>query len=134
LKQELSLYRIFIETRFSSAHSIQRYDGPCGKLHGHTWKVRVEVTSQKTNELGLSIDFKDLKRISDSVVGRLDHQHINEIDPFQKENPTAENIARYLFREIMKKLSEDVRLYAVTVWESESTGVTYSENSYAENQ
>jgi 6-pyruvoyltetrahydropterin/6-carboxytetrahydropterin synthase len=128
------LYHIFIETRFSSAHSIQRYDGPCGKLHGHTWKVRVEVTSQKTNELGLSIDFKDLKRISDSVVGRLDHQHINEIDPFQKENPTAENIARYLYREIMKKLSEDVRLYAVTVWESESAGVTYSEDSYAENQ
>ena len=128
------MYRIFIETRFSSAHSIQRYDGPCGKLHGHTWKVRVEVTSKKTNELGLSIDFKDLKRISDSVVGRLDHQHINEIDPFQKENPTAENIARYIYRQVKKKLPEDVRLSEVSVWESESTGVTYFDDSHAESQ
>ena len=128
------MYHIFIETRFSSAHSIQHYDGPCGKLHGHTWKVRVEVTSQKINELGLSIDFKDLKQISDSVVGRLDHQHINEIDPFQKENPTAENIARYIYQEIKTKLPEDVRLSAVTIWESESTGATYSEDTYAESQ
>jgi 6-pyruvoyltetrahydropterin/6-carboxytetrahydropterin synthase len=130
----LFLYRIFVETRFSSAHSIQHYDGPCGELHGHTWKVRVEVLSEKTNRLGLSIDFKDLKKISESVVNRLDHQHINRIEPFDQENPTAENIARYLYRQIGKKLPDDVRLSAVTVWESESTGVTYSEDTHVESQ
>jgi 6-pyruvoyltetrahydropterin/6-carboxytetrahydropterin synthase len=128
------LYRIFVETRFSSAHSIQRYDGPCGELHGHTWKVQVEVLSAQTNELGLSIDFKDLKEISKSVVKRLDHQHINTIEPFKKENPTAENIARYIYRQIEKKLPADVRISKVTVWESESTGVTYTENTHAEGK
>jgi 6-pyruvoyltetrahydropterin/6-carboxytetrahydropterin synthase len=123
-----------VETRFSSAHSIQHYDGPCGELHGHTWKVRVEVLSEKTNQLGLSIDFKDLKKISESVVNRLDHRYINQIKPFDRENPTAENIARYIYQQIEKKLPDGVRLSAVTVWESEATGVTYFEDTHAENQ
>ena len=128
------MYRIFVEIRFSSAHSIQHYNGPCGELHGHTWKVKVEVLSEKTNELGLSIDFKDLKKISESVVSRLDHQYINKIKPFQNENPTAENIAKYIYQQIKKKLPDNVRMSTVTVWESESTGVTYTEDTHAESQ
>ena len=128
------MYHIFIETRFSAAHSIQKYKGPCGDLHGHTWKVRVEVKTDRTNELGISIDFKDLKQITESVVKRLDHQHINKISPFNHMNPTAENIAKYIYHEIKGSLPESIHMASVIVWESDFTGVTYSETSFVEGQ
>jgi len=125
------VYTIFIETRFSAAHSIQQYKGPCSELHGHTWKVRIQVRTETTNRLGICMDFKDLKKISEQVVHRLDHRHINTIPPFDKINPTAENLSRYIYDEIKKKLPDNVMIHRVTVWESDSTGVSYSEDSHS---
>ena len=122
------MYRILVENSFSAAHFIQKYKGPCGDLHGHTWKVQVEVKTTETNKLGISIDFKDLKAITESVIKKLDHQHINQISPFDKQNPTAENLSKYIYFEIEKKLPGSIKMSGVTVWESDSTGVLYSES------
>ena len=121
------MFRTFIETRFSAAHRLVGYDGQCGRVHGHTWKVRVEVETNLIDDIGISIDFKELKRLTETVIDRLDHQDINTIPPFDKQNPTAEHLARYVYREVEKDLPEGIRITEVTVWESENHAVTYFE-------
>jgi 6-pyruvoyltetrahydropterin/6-carboxytetrahydropterin synthase len=122
-----TLYRTFVETHFTAAHQLHGYPGHCGRLHGHTWKVRVEVETGRVDALGLSIDFKELMRIVHVPIDRLDHYHINEIPPFDRQNPTAENLSKYIFQEVKKNLPEGVSVHEVTVWESEKYGVTYFE-------
>ncbi|MFH1941351.1 MAG: 6-carboxytetrahydropterin synthase QueD [bacterium] len=121
------MYKIFIETHFAASHQLHGYDGPCRALHGHTWKVRVQVTTNRINEIGISFDFKELKTLTESVICRLDHKHINEIPPFDKENPTAENLSRFIFQELKKKLPDHARMSHVTIWESDNYAVSYSE-------
>lgn len=121
------MYRIFIETHFAASHQLHGYQGLCKDLHGHTWKVRVEVETDKTNEIGISFDFKELKSVTESVIQKLDHVHINEVPPFDKENPTAENLARYIFGEVKKHLPSHVLMNQVVVWESANYAVSYSE-------
>jgi 6-pyruvoyltetrahydropterin/6-carboxytetrahydropterin synthase len=122
------LYKTIVKTHFTSAHQLHGYPGHCGRLHGHTWKVRVEVASERVDAIGISIDFKELKRIVNIPLSRLDHYHINEIPPFDKMNPTAENLAMVIHREVKANLPPGVLILGVTVWESENYGVTYSES------
>jgi 6-pyruvoyltetrahydropterin/6-carboxytetrahydropterin synthase len=122
-----ALYRTFVETHFTAAHQLLGYPGHCGRLHGHTWKVRAEVSTDRVDALGLSIDFRDLMQIVHIPLDKLDHFHINEIPPFDKENPTAENLARFIYFEMKNSLPAGVSICHVTVWESEKYGVSYSE-------
>lgn len=121
------MYKIFIETHFAASHQLHGYQGPCKALHGHTWKVRVEIETDKINKIGISFDFKELKAITESVIKRLDHRHINDIAPFDKKNPTAENLSQYIHEEVKKNLPIHVRISQVVVWESASYAVSYSE-------
>jgi len=121
------MYKTFIETTFAAAHQLRNYKGSCGQLHGHTWKVRVETEADRLDKTGMTIDFKDLKTETDSVISEFDHHYINQVAPFDRENPTAENLARYIYRKIEKILPENVKISEVTVWESDSYGVKYSE-------
>ena len=125
--KEKPVYKTFVETSFSAAHQLKGYKGLCGELHGHTWTVRVEVETDKLDKIGMTIDFKDLKKKVDSVVREFDHRCINQRKPFITENPTAENLARYIYRKMGKILSEDIKILEVTVLESADYGVKYSE-------
>ena len=122
------MYKIYIETHFDAAHQLIGYQGECGKLHGHRWKISVEVETDQVNDIGICMDFKDLKAYTDEVINLFDHQHINEIPPFDQLNPTAENLAKFIFDEVNKKLPDDVKMKEVTVWESEKYAVTYYES------
>ena len=83
------MYKIFVETHFAASHQLHGYQGACKALHGHTWKIRVEVKTSQVDEIGISVDFKELKSDIRSIIDRLDHHHINEIPPFDKMNHTA---------------------------------------------
>ena len=121
------MYKIFVETHFAASHQLHGYQGACKALHGHTWKIRVEVKTDRVDEIGISVDFKELKSDIRSVIDRLDHHHINEIPPFDKINPTAENLSRHIYEEIQKTLPSHVRMSKVTVWESSNYAISYSE-------
>jgi len=125
--KEKSVYKTFVETSFSAAHQLRGYEGSCGELHGHTWKVRVEVQTDCLDKIGMTIDFKDLKTKADSVVGRFDHRCLNQISPFDKKNPTAENLAKYFYNNMEGLLPDNVKILEVIVWESVNYGVKYSE-------
>ncbi len=121
------MYELGVERTFSAAHQLRGYKGKCESLHGHTYKVEVVVTATELNDIGLAIDFKDLKRIIDDMLETYDHHLINEIPPFDKINPSAENIARVFYETISEQLPDHAGLKAVKVWESENSWATYSE-------
>nr|VFK24578.1 MAG: 6-pyruvoyltetrahydropterin/6-carboxytetrahydropterin synthase [Candidatus Kentron sp. LPFa] len=124
-----STYILKVITDFAAAHSLRGYPGACRQLHGHNWKVEVEATTKSLDELGMGIDFQVIKKCVQSVTHELDHRYLNEIPPFDKENPTAENIAAYLFQGISRALNDkQVQISAVTLWETERACVRYQED------
>lgn len=117
-----------VETHFSAAHQLRKYRGRCEKMHGHNWRVQVTVSSENLNDIGLAIDFHELKDITEEVLRSLDHSLLNEVFPFTELNPSSENIAKWIFDSLRKKVSDkNVSLSSVTVWESDSSSATYFE-------
>lgn len=122
------MFDLLIKTSFSSAHALREYDGDCARVHGHNWHVHVTVTGEELNELGILIDFKVLKKTTNEIIDKLDHRMINEIEPFTTINPTAENIAKYLYEEIGSKLNDNnVKVKKITIFETEKASATYYE-------
>ena len=122
------MFELMIETYFSAAHQLRGYQGRCEQLHGHNWKVQVYVLAEKLNDVELAMDFHELKRLTDEVLEPLDHSFLNDIFPFTEKNPSSENIAKWIFDSLKKKLPEEtVSLSGITVWESESASATYFE-------
>ncbi len=123
------MFELMVETSFSSAHQLRGYKGKCEAMHGHNWKVQVYVHAEILNEIDIAIDFHDLKKYTNEIVGQLDHGFLNEIFPFTEINPSSENISKWIYESLKKKINNDnVHLTAVTVWESESASVTYYED------
>ena len=121
------MYEVTIETHFSSAHRLRQYNGECERLHGHNWNVEVSIVSEKLNDLGMVIDFKDLKSKTKALIDKFDHQYLNEVPPFTELNPTTENIARCVFDELSKVINTDfIKVNKVTVWESPTCYASYS--------
>ena len=122
------MYTVSIETEFSAAHIIRGYNGPCSHPHGHNWKVIVEAKAEMLDELGMSVDFYILQKKTEEVVSQFDHHDLNATPPFdQALNPTSENIARYFFEELKKRMPAHVTVSSVTIWETRSYSAKYSE-------
>ncbi len=122
-------YTLKVLVDFAAAHSLRDYPGDCAHLHGHNWKVEVEVETRELDALGMGVDFKTIRQAAREVTDALDHRYLNELPAFETVNPTAENIAAHLFRELAARLNDErVRVSAVTVWETERACVRYSED------
>lgn len=118
-----------VEATFSSAHQLRGYSGKCENLHGHNWKVQVHVASERLNEIDIAMDFHDLKQILNEVIAPLDHSFLNELFPFTEKNTSSENIAKWLYDSLKKRLNtSNIELSAVTVWESDTASATYYED------
>jgi len=123
------MYRLKISDSFSASHQLKGYKGKCESLHGHNFKVELVVEGKKLDKLGLLLDFKTLKKILAGALEKLDHKHLNQLPAFSKNNPSAENIAEYIFRELARKLPRAVKLCEVCVWESDQAGACYTKQS-----
>ncbi len=123
-------YLLKVVTEFASAHTLRDYPGACSRMHGHNWKVELEVAATALDDVGMGIDFKQMKTAANEVGDRLDHRYLNDLEPFTEINPTAENIAAYMYREIAAKLNSDtIRVTALTLWETDRACVRYSEEN-----
>ena len=122
------MFRLKIHTSFAAAHCLIHYQGDCENLHGHNFKVQVVLAGERLDDTGMLVDFIDVKNLMGQVLARLDHQNLNEVSPFDVKNPSAENIARYLYFELGRKLNnENITVDVVTVWESDFAGASYYE-------
>ena len=123
----MSFYEVMIERHFSSAHQLRGYKGKCENLHGHNYKIEVFVRGEEVNNIGLLVDFGDVKTATDEVVKYLDHRNINELPPFDIElNTSAENIARFILEYIGSRINEKgIEVYKVRCFETPTSVATY---------
>ena len=121
------MYLISVEQHFDAAHFLRGYQGKCEALHGHRFRVVVKVKASEVNDIGLAYDFVELKQHLGSITSRFDHTCLNDVPPFDKINPSSENIAYTIFNEIQPKLTgTPVSITCVEVWESPQSWVAYS--------
>ncbi|TNF93067.1 MAG: 6-carboxytetrahydropterin synthase QueD [Gammaproteobacteria bacterium] len=122
-------YTLKILTDFAAAHTLREYPGACSRMHGHNWKIEAEVRASQLDEIGMGIDFKTIRKTAKEIAAKLDHQYLNDIQPFDTINPTAENIAAWFFDEMKKVLENDrIKVHAITLWETDRACVRYSED------
>lgn len=121
------MYYLQVEDDFASAHQLREYKGKCENLHGHNWRVMVRVKGERLDHTGMLVDFGILKLLVKDTLDRLDHKFLNETPPFDRINPTSENLARHLFEEMGRVLPDGVLVHDITVWESEKCAAIYSE-------
>jgi len=117
------MYTVKIKSEFCGAHNLRGYEGKCENLHGHNWKVEIEVEKPKLDKIGMVVDFRDVKKALSNILEKLDHKHLNEVPYFKKHNPTSENIAKFIFDSLDKKISGIVK---ISIWETDTSCAVYS--------
>lgn len=127
------MFTLRVRDKFCAAHQLVGYPGDCAKLHGHTWGVEVVIAGPLLNDLEMLVDFRDVKSTLKGAIDPLDHSNLNEV--LDIELPTAEHVAWYIFCEVQEALEhlylpEDIKLKAVTVWESDNASITYDKGGY----
>lgn len=124
------MYEVSVDETFAAAHNLRNYHGKCEDLHGHNYKVRVVLAGQELDETGLLYDFVHLKGVIREVIGSLDHKYLNELAPFDTVNPSAENVAKYIYERTsqgLRKTPNSAGISQVTVWETDTSAATYRE-------
>ncbi len=118
-------YELFIQADFSAAHNLREYKGKCERLHGHNWRIDLRLAGDRLNAEGLLLDFTEAKRILGEVLERFDHRYLNEVEPFDRLQPSSEMIARVVAEAVAERLPAGVRVVSVTAWESDRCAATY---------
>jgi len=120
------MYELKIITQFAAAHRLENFYGKCEGLHGHNWKVEVFLVGEQLDETGLLMDFGKIKARTNDLLKEIDHKYLNELEAFRKQNPSSENLARYLFERLSADLNHDgVQVSRVNVWESDTSCASY---------
>jgi len=122
------VFEVYVKTHFSAAHSLRGYAGDCARVHGHNWMVEVFVRSAELVELGIGIDFRDVRTAVEEVLAELDHRDLNDLPLFTEQNPTSENIARFIYKELSRRLNTGkIQVSRVKVSETPGEGAFYWE-------
>ena len=125
------MFEVSVEYTFAAGHALRHYRGKCENVHGHNYRIQVTVEGAQLNSIGLLVDFVELKKNTRAVADRLDHQFINDLEPFTVVNPSAENIAKYFYDELAPTVkgepAQGLRLASVTVWETDTSIARYRE-------
>ena len=120
------MYELKILTQFSAAHRLENFYGKCEALHGHNWKVEVLLQGRELDDAGLLMDFGVVKARVNEVLEEIDHKYLNELPAFKDQNPSSENLARYLFERLAAVLNRSgAQVSRVNVWESDTSCASY---------
>jgi 6-pyruvoyltetrahydropterin/6-carboxytetrahydropterin synthase len=124
------MYEVNVRSHFSSGHALRGYHGKCENPHGHNYKVRVALRGEKLDDCGMLVDFKMINSMLNRIIDELDHQNLNDLPAFAAINPSAENLASYIYHGRQSQLKEakiQATLRNVTMCETEKNSVKYSE-------
>lgn len=121
------MFEVTVQQTFAAGHALRNYRGKCENVHGHNYRVEVKVQGEQLDSIGLLVDFVELKRVMRGVVDYLDHQFMNDLAPFDKINPSAENIAKFFHDRVSEGLATEmpVRIAEVKVWETDTSSAVY---------
>jgi 6-pyruvoyltetrahydropterin/6-carboxytetrahydropterin synthase len=122
------IYEVYVKDYFAAAHILKGYDGACANMHGHNWIIEAYIQCTKLDQLGIGIDFMDVKTAVKDVLKGLDHSFLNENPAFAHINPTSETLAKFLFTQLSERLNtEHIKVSKVMVMESPGCGSSYQE-------
>jgi len=122
------MYEVSVDETFAAGHALRGYKGKCENVHGHNYKVRVTLAGKELDSIGLLYDFVHLKQVIQGIIRSLDHRFLNDFAPFDSVNPSAENIARYIYDEALKQMTQPpngAAISSITVWETDVSSATY---------
>jgi 6-pyruvoyltetrahydropterin/6-carboxytetrahydropterin synthase len=121
------MFEVTIEETFAAGHALRNYRGKCENVHGHNYRCQVTLAGPQLDSTGLLVDFVELKKVVHAVLDRMDHQWLNDFPPFNVLNPSAENIARYIYDQVSEglKARNGVRIGSVRLWETDTASATY---------
>ena len=121
------MFEVTVEEKFASGHALRNYRGKCENVHGHNYRVQVALHGETLDQTGLLVDFVELKKVLGAIIDRMDHRFLNDVPPFDMLNPSAENMARYIFEELVAGLpaGSPARVAWVRLWETDSCSATY---------
>jgi 6-pyruvoyltetrahydropterin/6-carboxytetrahydropterin synthase len=122
------MFQVSVEETFSAGHALRGYKGKCENVHGHNYRVRVTLEGPQLDAIGLLVDFTHMKQVIREIMGRLDHQFMNDLEPFRTVNPSAENVAKYFYDEVslkLKGLPPGARVTDVILWETDTSRAQY---------
>jgi 6-pyruvoyltetrahydropterin/6-carboxytetrahydropterin synthase len=124
------MFEVTVEQTFAAGHALREYKGKCENVHGHNYRVQITVEGEKLNRIGLLVDFVELKKAVREVADRLDHQFINDLEPFTVINPSAENMAKYFYDEVSRRMNlqnseAPSRVSQIKVWETDTSIAVY---------
>lgn len=119
------MYELTVKAHFDAAHALRGYPGECRELHGHTWDVEATVEGAELDSIDIVYDFKQLKADLNAVLEPFDHAYLNDVEPFDTLNPTAENLARVVYEALEATVGDQVRVKEVAVWESPIAKIVY---------
>lgn len=121
------MFEVTVEEKFASGHALRNYHGKCENVHGHNYRVEVTLTGDNLDDTGLLVDFVELKKVLNVIIERMDHRFLNDVPPFDVLNPSAENMARYIFEELEKGLDgkAPAKVSFVRLWETDTCSALY---------
>jgi len=122
------VFEIFVEETFAAGHALRGYRGKCENPHGHNYRLRITLQGPELDQTGLLYDFVHLKQVIHTVMEGVDHKFLNDQAPFDKLNPSAENIAKYFYEELSKQISVNSNGASITrvdIWETDTTRASY---------
>ena len=122
------MFRVSVEETFSSGHALRGYKGKCENVHGHNYRVQVSVEGPQLDEIGLLMDFSHVKKALREIIAGVDHQFLNDLEPFKTVNPSAENMAKFFYEQMSARLKEmpaGARLVEAVVWETDTACAVY---------
>jgi 6-pyruvoyltetrahydropterin/6-carboxytetrahydropterin synthase len=122
------MFRVSVEETFSSGHALRGYQGKCENTHGHNYRVQVTIEGPQLDNIGLLVDFTEIKRALRGIIGVLDHQFLNDLDAFKTVNPSAENMAKYFYQQMseqLKQLPAGAKITETIVWETDTASALY---------
>jgi 6-pyruvoyltetrahydropterin/6-carboxytetrahydropterin synthase len=121
------MYEVTVVETFCAAHFLRGYEGKCESMHGHNYRVEFSITGPDLDDIGMLYDFAEVREELKDVIEEWDHTILNQVEPFGRMNPTAENIAREICRIMVKRLSlKPVHTARCDVWETERSKASYT--------
>jgi 6-pyruvoyltetrahydropterin/6-carboxytetrahydropterin synthase len=122
------MFEVSVEETFSAGHALRGYRGKCENVHGHNYRVQVTLQGPQLDGIGLLVDFTQLKEVMRGIIRKLDHQFINDLEPFREVNPSAENMAKYFYDEVIGQLGglpTGAHVHEVVIWETDTSMARY---------
>lgn len=120
------MFTISIQTHFRALHQLILPNGSKEPPHSHNWVVKTSVCSDTLNDMGVVMDFGQLKSAVEIITSEFDNISMDRIDYFQRNNPSAENVAKYIYEKLAPKLQKELKLRSIKVEEEPGCWAEYT--------